>query len=151
MMEEYPEDEADEEEILEIQKLKSRLLNELGEGGWGAIHYAVFCNRPEILSELLKRGVDINKCTSDGWLPLQLAINRKNHEVVRILLFDSGVRVNESTSKGSPLHIACKLGCLECIEALLKKGADWKNLDDKSKNCLETCISKESQDLITRY
>lgn len=79
LLEEYPEDEATEDDILDIQKLKSRLLNDLGEGGWGAIHYSVFCNRSEILDELLKRGVDINRCTTDGWLPLQLAINRKNH------------------------------------------------------------------------
>jgi len=30
ILEEYPEEEAGEEDILEIQKLKSRLLNELG-------------------------------------------------------------------------------------------------------------------------
>jgi ankyrin repeat protein len=67
-----------EELTIELQKSKFKLLNELGEGGWGVIHYAVFCNRPEILEELIKRRVNVNKCTTDGWLPLQLAINRKN-------------------------------------------------------------------------
>jgi ankyrin repeat protein len=93
--------------------MKRKILNELGEGGWGAIHYAVFCNKPEIVNELLKREVDVNKCTTDGWLPLQLAINRKNFDILRILLYEPTIRVNETTSKGTALHVAAKLKCLE--------------------------------------
>jgi len=30
--------------------------------------------------------VDVNKCTSDGWLPIQLAINLKNTHFIEKLL-----------------------------------------------------------------
>jgi ankyrin repeat protein len=116
--------------------MKRKILNELGDGGWGAIHYAVFCNKPNILNELLKKVVDVNKCTTDGWLPLQLAINRKNFDVLQILLCEQTIRVNETTSKGTALHVAAKLKYLEGMEALLKAGADWKYIDDKGKNCM---------------
>ena len=54
------------------------LIDELGEGGWGALHTAIFCEAEQILDELLALDVDVNKCTSDGWLPIQLAIDIKS-------------------------------------------------------------------------
>ena len=51
------------------------LLSELGTIGWAAIHIAIYCRKVRILDELLRIGVDINKKTTDEWLPIQLAIN----------------------------------------------------------------------------
>ena len=62
------------------------LIDELGEKGWGAIHYSIFCEATSIFNELLCLDVDINKCTSDGWLPIQLAIDIKNKEFIKKLL-----------------------------------------------------------------
>jgi ankyrin repeat protein len=54
--------------------------------------------------------VDINKCTSDGWLPIQLAINLKNTHFIENLLEQPSINLNLVTSRGSPLHTAAKLG-----------------------------------------
>lgn len=58
-----------------MQKLKPFIIDELGEKGWGALHYAIFCKATDIFDELLEMEVDVNKCTSDGWLPIQLAMD----------------------------------------------------------------------------
>jgi ankyrin repeat protein len=39
------------------------------------LHYAIFCKATDIFDELLEMEVDVNKCTSDGWLPIQLAMD----------------------------------------------------------------------------
>lgn len=41
--------ELDDEALMELELQKSNLVNDLGEGGWGAIHYAVYCNKPDII------------------------------------------------------------------------------------------------------
>lgn len=54
--------------------------------------------------------VDVNKCTSDGWLPIQLAINLKNLHFIEKLLEEQSINLNLVTSRGTPLHTASKLG-----------------------------------------
>ena len=42
VFEEIPED-VPEEFLIEIRQKKMDLIDELGEKGWGALHYAIFC------------------------------------------------------------------------------------------------------------
>lgn len=62
------------------------MIDELGIGGWGAIHFAIYLNRKEFVTELLKRKVNLSKVTSDGWLPLQIAVNRRNKDLIKFLI-----------------------------------------------------------------
>jgi ankyrin repeat protein len=66
----------------------------VGEGGWSAIHYAVYCARKDVLEELLQRKVELNRCTVDGWLPLQLAVHRHNYELLKMLLEEDRISIN---------------------------------------------------------
>lgn len=52
LFQDYPED-IEEEELIEVQKLKPFIIDELGEKGWGALHYAIFCKATDIFDELL--------------------------------------------------------------------------------------------------
>lgn len=52
----------------------------------------------------------MNKCTSDGWLPIQLAIDLKESYYVDRLVNQPGINLNLVTAKGSPLHMAAKEG-----------------------------------------
>ena len=74
LFQDYPED-LDEEQLIQIQKIKPFIIDQLGEKGWGALHYAIFCKTKDIFDELADMEVDVNKCTSDGWLPIQLAMD----------------------------------------------------------------------------
>lgn len=105
--------------MIEIKEKKLSLVDELGEKGWGAIHYAIFCGADQILDELLALDVDVNKCTSDGWLPIQLAIDIKSTEAIEKLLDDPNINLNLVTSRGSPIHFAAKLGKKDILIMLL--------------------------------
>jgi hypothetical protein len=41
VFQDYPEN-IEEEVLLEIEKKKPFIIDELGEKGWGALHYAIF-------------------------------------------------------------------------------------------------------------
>jgi hypothetical protein len=41
IFQDYPED-IEEHQLIELQKAKPFIIDELGEKGWGAIHYAIF-------------------------------------------------------------------------------------------------------------
>lgn len=42
VFQDYPEN-VEEELLLEIERKKPFIIDELGEKGWGALHYAIFC------------------------------------------------------------------------------------------------------------
>lgn len=53
-----------------------QLIDKLGPGGWGCIHYSAYSGSSELLAYLLDLGADVNKESHDGWTPLQLAVSR---------------------------------------------------------------------------
>jgi hypothetical protein len=59
---------------------------------------------------LFNLAVDVNKCTSDGWLPIQLAIDIRSRNMVEKLLENCNINLSLVTCRGSALHIASKLG-----------------------------------------
>lgn len=122
----------------------------MGEGGWASIHYAVYCGKKEILEELLERKVELNRCTVDGWLPLQLAVHRRHTELLKLLLEQEQINVNEVTTRGSALHVASRLDFTEGIEILVEAGADWRLTDERGRNCLEVCTKEETAQLIVK-
>lgn len=59
------------------------------------------------------------------------------------LVKSKGLNINESTSKGTALHIAVKLNFIDGIKMLLKDGgADRKAVDDKGRTCIDVCHSQ---------
>jgi hypothetical protein len=109
IFQDYPED-IEEVQLIELQRMKPFIIDELGEKGWGALHYAIFYKSTQIFDELMDMEVDVNKCTSDGWLPIQLAIDLKEPYYIEKLLNQPGINLNIVTPKGSPLHMAAKEG-----------------------------------------
>jgi len=109
IFQDLPED-IEESQLIEVQKMKPLIIDELGEKGWGAIHYAIFYKATDIFDELMEMEVDVNKCTSDGWLPIQLAIDLRDKYYIDKLLAQPGINLNLVTTKGSPLHMAAKEG-----------------------------------------
>ncbi len=62
-------------------------LEERGESGWQALHYAVMARRPQIVDLLLEAGADANARTAEsGDGPLHLAARRGRADLVERLL-----------------------------------------------------------------
>lgn len=128
LLRDYPKD-IELETTAEIRYLKPKLINQLGQGGWGAIHYAAYCKQIQILKELISQDADVNKTTSDGWSPLQLVVNRKNLDEMTLLLNTQSIDINLLTQKGTALHVAAKSGYALGIQLLLNKKVDTKVQD----------------------
>ena len=64
----------------DIKEKKRGLIDELGRGGWNPLHFAIFCNQPNLVKKFIERGADVNKVNADGWTPLELSIHKNNTE-----------------------------------------------------------------------
>ena len=74
----YPHPKLDSCENQYYKQEMLAILNQLGEKGWAAIHYAVYAGCIQAIDFLLQNNIDINMRTLDDWTPLQLAINQQN-------------------------------------------------------------------------
>ncbi len=98
--------------------------------GWPLLHRAVAENFPDIVDELLKRGVDINERIDDpslvlhGYTPLHIAI-QKRHKTLAKHLIKHGADVRAKNVQGEPiLHLAVLGELWDIVDELVKHGAD---------------------------
>ena len=103
------------------------------------VHYAVFYDHDNILKFLIKKGVDLNLVTSDGWNSLQLAIKKKNLEMFEILVKSKGIDINQVTEKGTALHHAVKMNLVKFVDILVDNKVDDSLRDDSGKTAVEIC------------
>jgi ankyrin repeat protein len=94
--------------------------------------------------------VDVNKCTSDGWLPIQLAIDLKEPYYVEKLVNQPGINLNLVTAKGSPLHLAAKEGNKPILMMILDKDVDINIKDNYGKTCIDLCNDSECITLLKK-
>jgi ankyrin repeat protein len=88
------------------------------------INYAVNYQNIFALTELIKRGANINYALPDGLIPLHMATIKKNLAIARILI-RHGTNINAQKKSGiTPLHIASNLLHPEMVELLLESGAN---------------------------
>jgi ankyrin repeat protein len=97
-----------------------------------ALHDAVWERKHESIKALLPAYKDINYSPAGGFngTPINLAIDRNFADVVQLFI-DAGINLNDNKNGDLPLVHAAIAGKAECIEVLLKAGAD-KNARDKN-------------------
>ena len=93
----------------------------------------------------------MNKCTSDGWLPIQLAIDSKRIENIEKLLEDQNLNLNLVTNRGSPIHAAARTGKREIVMMLLEKEVDIHLKDNSGKTAYDVCADEECRKLLKKY
>lgn len=97
-----------------------------------ALHDAVWERKHESIKALLPAYKDINYSPAGGFngTPINLAIDRNFADVVQLFI-DAGINLNDNKNGDLPLVHAAIAGKAECIDVLLKAGAD-KNARDKN-------------------
>lgn len=130
------------------RNLGNKAVNEGGESGWNALHWAAYVGHSEIFQELLVYGGDINSEAEDGWTPLQLAVYKNHKPIVEIILKNVHAKVNIVTKKGTALHIAAKNGLTEVAFILLNYGADISIKDKEEILPYEVASNAEIRSLI---
>ena len=84
---------------------------------------AVFSGDLELVRELIRSGVGVNKLTSGGDTLLQLAITR-GYKDIALALLEAGAGVHAKDVQGrTALHWACRKEFQEVVEMLINKGS----------------------------
>ena len=100
-------------------------VNARKDDGGTALFIAIQFGFARIVDLLIRHGADVNLPLNQGTTPLALAIKKGNNEVVRMLLRDPKIRVNQAVGNNiTPLSVAARYGRKDIVRALLRKGAD---------------------------
>ncbi|KAJ3431049.1 molting protein mlt-4 [Anaeramoeba flamelloides] len=99
-----------------INKIKYKKLN--------AIHFCCIYNRPAILNEILKLGMDVDSKAIYQITGLHLCAIFNQTSCTRVMI-THGADINcLNLKKETPLLITCKYGCFSHCDLLLANGAD---------------------------
>lgn len=105
------------------------LLNEIGDSGRNSLHEAIAANHPEVVTFLLIKGANPRLHTVHEYTALQLAVKAHSPDILKILLEQSLVDVNEVTIWGTALHICVTIEDIKCLGVLLQYDADINAAD----------------------
>lgn len=72
-------------EVVSILLEKSAQINAVDDRGWTPLHYAALTNNAEIADLLIKSGADINIKAKDGKTAIDLAREKEEKEVIKLL------------------------------------------------------------------
>lgn len=113
------------------------------------LHVAVIEGKIEVVSDLITQGFNVNRKDNYGTIPLELAAESQNVEILKLLL-DSGGKLNEiKNDKITSLLIdAIKSRNVNFLKLLLDADADVraKDQDQKHQKLLELAIKSRNSD-----
>ena len=119
-------------ELLLEKKLANSNESLLGNNPLTPIAQATAVNQIKIIRLLIKYGADINEAKNQKNLPLSIAAQQGNIEIVQYLL-DHNAHIDSKKTctnpvdfkRSSPLCMASMGGFVDVVKLLLDKGADW--------------------------
>ncbi|XP_072034633.1 uncharacterized protein [Amphiura filiformis] len=103
--------------------------------GYTGIHIAAQNNNVNRISDLIRRGADVNvKSSLDGATPLHMSA-RYNHPDAAMVLLQKGADVADALTNGqTPLHMCCRRGHLQVAVVLIQRGKSDLNSRDVDKS-----------------
>jgi len=110
------------EEVIELLK-KDGGIDKIFEYGDTLLITAVKQQNLKMVKVLLESGADINKANDDGLAPIHIAVGRNNKEILKTLLADKNIDVNQTINLKdgehlTPLHFATIPNYIEMVKIL---------------------------------
>jgi len=116
-------------------------------------------NRFVTVKGCIDEGVDVNATTHftvrpqstvvcvdplffKGVRPLDLAVERRNVSILRLLLRSGADAERKDTQGSTALINASRYGYLDCVMLLVEQGASFYNRDVDEKTCLQVALEK---------
>jgi len=136
------------EEFTALLQKDSTLINFRDpQQGNSALHLAAFFGRNEMVSMLLKNGMDINTLNNLQRSALIFAIAGKHKEIVELLI-EKGISVHaKDNEQRTPLHWCAIQGNAEVAEVLIKHGANVHETDSDLKTPLHWASQQNLTDI----
>ncbi|XP_067659868.1 ankyrin-3-like [Haliotis asinina] len=105
--------------------------------GMTAVMLAVQEGMTDIFHSLVRRGADLSLANSHEWNILHIACDEGNSEIVKYILSENAVNVNDRTDDGmTPVLLAAEHGFQDIFVLLERKGADVSVVDNDDENIL---------------
>ena len=104
-----------------IAALPASQLETKDANGFTLLHTAIERNKPEIAEFLIKRGVNVNAKTNDGYTPLIAAVAGAKSAQLTALLLDNGADINLPYKGKTPLAWATGGSDNQAVVDVLKK------------------------------
>ena len=97
-------------------------------------------------------GADPNIISSMFVAPLLNTAKTENYAILRLLL-DAGVEVNvtcnmNSSTTETPLQCALQIGCLECAQVLIEKGANVLQVDEEGQTLMQYAVISRKPNML---
>lgn len=105
---------------------------------------AIAGNHVELVEELLKAGVDINRTSRDGFTPLSIATFWGCNDIVKVLL-KNGADVNATNhgTKWTPLHCAVFQGQGKAVMLLMERDPNLMQADIQGISSVDLASTEE--------
>ncbi|CAL7936424.1 unnamed protein product [Xylocopa violacea] len=122
--------------------------------GWTALHVAAINAKPEVIKLLLKHGANIN--SQDEFINVFGSAIEKGLHTLDVLMIReeefSDYLNTTATFKGfTPLHYAVLADSKDCVQALLKAGADPTIRNESGYRAVEYAKDGELKDMLTKH
>ncbi len=79
------------------------------------MHWAIHINSPDMVSFLIIKGANPTILTIDNYTPLQLAVLHHSPEIMRLLIEQKKIDINQATKCGTALHLAVANEDKRCV------------------------------------
>jgi len=134
------------ETVKRILQENPGIINEKDEFGFTALHGVAGEEQNVMMKYLIENGANVNAENDEGITPLHLATYSETVDV----LTNFNANINHQAHDGSTaLHTqAAEAEGSECIEALLKRGADKTLKNQDNETAYDIAIAREEEDKI---
>ncbi|OAL29898.1 hypothetical protein AYO22_01804 [Fonsecaea multimorphosa] len=114
----------------------------------GALHVVAYWGLDNLVSSLLRDGMDVNSQDSYGTTPLILAA-KNCHKLAAQLLLEKGAEINARNNRGeTALYWAARNGHEAMVDFLLKKGASVLMKDDEGWTALDWAVVGSNSEVV---
>ncbi|EAX95192.1 hypothetical protein TVAG_032590 [Trichomonas vaginalis G3] len=121
-------------------------VNEKGEYGQTALHYAACYNNKETAELLISHGANINEKDKYGTTALHFAAKYNSKETAELLI-SQGENINEKNNYGTiALHFAAEKNSKEIAELLILHGININEKNDLRETTLHYAAEKNSKE-----
>ena len=98
---------------------------------------------------LIQQGVDVNHCNKDGWTAVQVAAQKGNLDVLK-LLHSNGANIHQESSNGTSCIISASLGTGDCktVKWLIHQGVDVNHCNKDGCTAVHGAAQKGNLDVL---